>query len=247
MPKPKQSTLDELKTWEPSYNDFSYGRVLMINEDCSRVIHRYAVNPEGMFSPENILFCELVYVVLSLREKFHINKQQFYDFLDNNLGTVNNVLKNRERLENLLYPYGMGQKKIDTIMSISSKWKSLDITNKMREDVDKIHGPELRSEITRTIHGVGFKFASLFLRMCGYEDIAPPDTWGINFCESRGYVYKRSDSGLKEKEGIAYEKILKKYAKQYDVSPALFQATIYATWSTWKKDAGVEPWILQHV
>lgn len=246
MPRPKQETLDTLKIWEPDHNDFSYGRTLMIIEDCSKVIQRYSVYPDEMFSSENMLFSEMVYVVMSLRERFDLNKQQFNDFLNYELGTVNNVLKHPDRLEKILGQYGMGAKKYQTIMSAANAWKSLDITNRMRSDVDKKNGEEFRQEIVKSINGVGFKFASLFLRMCGYEDIAPPDTWGINFVESRGFVYKREDSGLSYKTGLLYEGKLREFAKKFNATPALFQATIYARWSTWKKDAGVEPWVLKY-
>jgi thermostable 8-oxoguanine DNA glycosylase len=246
MPRPKQETLDELRNWNPDHNDFSYGKLLMVTEDCSKTVQRYSAYPDEMFSSENMLFCEMVYVVMSLRERFDLNKQQFNDFLNYELGTVDNVLQHPERLEKILGQYGMGAKKQKTIISIANAWDSLDITTKMRKDVKKKKSEEFRLEIVNSINGVGFKFASLFLRMCGYEDIAPPDTWGINFVESRGFVYKREDSGLSYKTGLLYENKLREYAKMIDVSPALFQATIYARWSTWKKDARVEPWMAQY-
>ena len=241
MPKPKQVTLDEMRLWTPTPDDFSYGGFLIIAEDCSKVIQKYSNNPNAWYSPENMLFSEMVYVLLSLREKFDINKKQFNDFLNNDFGSVSNVLKNPKGLETMLQNYGMSGKKFDSIYSAAKEWTSLDILTKMREDKDKKFGSKLRVELMEQIHGVGFKFASLFLRMCGYIDIAPPDTWGINYVESRGFIYKRSDSGLTLAQGIAYEKILKRHAKKYNVSPAVFQATIYARWSTWKMDSGVDP------
>ena len=140
---------------------------------------------------------------------------------------------------------------------------------KMRNDPNKIHGPELRMELLNRIYGVGFKLTSLFFRVHGYEDIVPLDAWAINYVRSRGcvndgippidkwaehYVQKNgrivhspNSGGVTVKQGLAYEKVLTHYARTFRASPALFQATIYARWSTWRVDAGAKPFYLQYL
>ena len=241
MPKANKFTLDEIKNWKPDHNDFSYGRTLIITEDYSKTVQRFSSNPDDPFSSENLLFCGLAYVILSLREKFNINKEQFHAILNNDMGTTSAVLKNPEKLERILSPYGLGKQKFDSIHSAATEWKALNLTERMRNDVNKRSGKKLRVEMVKKIHGVGFKFASLWLRMCGYHNIAPPDAWGIKYCESRGYIFRRENSGPSFSQSAEYEKILIRDAKKYDASPALFQATIYARWSTWRMDSGVDP------
>ena len=95
--------------------------------------------------------------------------------------------------------------------------------------------------MSEKMQGVGYKFSSLFLRMSGYENIVPIDTWATKYIESRGFKYRNEKSGLKFYQYIEYEKKLTKEAKKFNVSPALFQATIYTKFSTWKRGAKITP------
>jgi thermostable 8-oxoguanine DNA glycosylase len=268
MPKARQLSIDELRLWKPSEDDFKYGELLLITEDDSKTIDRYCSDPDYEYSSENMLFKSLVYVISSLREKYDANKRHFNEFLSSGICTVKKVLENPEVLEKMLQEHGLGNKKFESIYSAATEWHSLDILTKMRSDPDKKNGPELRLELMKKIKGVGFKLTSLFLRMHSYYCIVPPDTWAINYVRSRGCVNDgiptidkwaekyirengrithRTDSGLTLKQGLAYEEVLTHYAEKYSVYPVHFQATIYARFSTWKKDAHADPWYLKYL
>lgn len=223
----------EIKTWVPDHRDFAIGRCLMISEDYSKVVERYG--------GEEFHYGALLYSILSLREKFNSHNSQFCEFLQNDLCTSESILKNKEKVEEILKKYGFSNKKIPMVFSTAEKWKELNLTERIRNDKEKNLGNLLREEIVEKMFGVGYKFASLFLRMSGYENIFPVDTWATKYIEVRGFKYRDDNSGLKPNQYIKYEEKLAKYAKKFKVSPALFQATIYAKFSTWKKDAKVTP------
>lgn len=227
---------ETFESWVPDHNDFSLGRCLMIMEDYSKTVEQIWANPKY-----NLHYGALLYSVLSLREKFESHKIQFNEFLVNNLWTSESINKNQKIVEEILKKYGFANRKIKTVFSIAKEWKSLNLTERIREDKKKELGFKLREEIIEKMYGTGYKFASLFLRMSGYENLVPVDTWAMKYVESRGFRDRHKRSGLKPKQYLKYEKKLTEYAKEFDVSPALFQATIYAKWSTWKKDSKVTP------
>ncbi len=220
-----------IATWEPQRHDFALGRTLMIAEDYSKCV---TVN-----HLENPHFTVLLYSVLSHREVFKKHKEQFYDFLNAGLNTAEKVLANKKIVGDILKKYGFSSHKTKAVISIAENWNELDITDKMRRDKKKEKGFEIREEMVDNMYGVGYKFASLFIRMSGYENIVPVDTWAVQYIECRGFVDRSPNSGLTPKQYVKYEKKIIGYAKKFGVSPALFQATIYARFSTWARNSGI--------
>ena len=221
----------DIATWEPDSDDFELGRTLMIVEDYSKCV---TVN-----HVENPHFTVLLYSVLSHRETFKKHKAQFYDFLRAGLNTSEKILANKKIAEKILKNYGFNSHKTKAVFSIAEKWDDLDITNKMRRDKKKVKGNEIREEMVDNMYGVGYKFASLFIRMSGYENIVPVDTWAVQYIENRGFMNRSPNSGLTPKQYLEYEQKIFEYAKKFGVSPALFQATIYAKFSTWGKNSSL--------
>jgi thermostable 8-oxoguanine DNA glycosylase len=225
-------------TWKPTGMDFTYGHMLMMVEDYSKVAKRYYAPGDGIFSG-GMLFSALLYSVLSWKEKFRQHKKQFNEFLEENLWTAKEVLENPETVEKILKKYGFNKKKIKIVKSAAEAWNKLNLQERIRGDERVTLGFQLREEITESMHGVGYKFASLFLRMCGYEDLVPVDSTALEYAESRGFKFRHKDSGLKPGQYLQYEKFIATEARKFGVTPAHFQATIYAKWSTWKKDSGI--------
>jgi len=217
---------NEFKTWTPSNDDFNFGRILMTVEDYSKTVQVY--------STENIHFCALLYSVLSARESFRVHREQFNSFLEYDLNTAEKVLEKPHLVSKILTQYGFHSRKIESVLSIAKEWGDLDITSRMREDKQKVLGKAFREEMNEKMNGVGYKFASLFIRMSGYEDIVPIDTWAIKYVERRGFMDRYKESGLTPKQYLNYERKIKQHAKRLGVSPALLQATVYARWSTWR-------------
>ena len=225
-----------IKSWVPNQSDFSFGRALIISEDYSKFFQK-----EGF---EDFHYRALLYSILSLREKFNQHKKQFNEFLSNNLWTAESILKNKNSVENILKKYSFSNRKIPMVFSTAENWNQMKITERIRNDFKKIQGFQFREEITDKMYGVGYKFASLFLRMSGYENIVPVDTWATQYVESRGFKGRKSKhgyTGFTPNQYLKYEEKITNYAKKFNVSPALFQATIYAKFSTWKNDVKIIP------
>ena len=215
----------EIKTWQPTSYDFSVARILMELEDYSKMVQTY--------SKEDFLYTGLLYSTLSLKAKFSDHEKQFREFLNQDLWTAESVLENKEEVEEILNKYGL-KKKSKTVFSTAQEWRGLNLRERMREDSNFELGFQLRDEMTKTMYGVGDKFASLFLRMCGYEELVPVDSWATKYVESRITPLRHKRSGLKHPQYLIYEQFLTKEAKKFGVSPAHFQAAIYAKFSTWK-------------
>lgn len=225
----------DIAVWEPDYLDFLSGHQLLVVEDYSKVVDQRTVDVNN--HPH---FTALIYSVLTWREKFDSNQAQFHEFLSNGFWTSRDVLENKSDLAELLGEKGFGNKKFDTIYTAAEKWGELDITRRMREDKDKQLGKYLRKLICEEIPYMGPKISSLFVRMSGYQGIVPVDMWAIRYVESRGFRSRHENSGLKYDQYLAYEDRMAEYAGEINITPALFQATIYTAFSTWKKDSGFE-------
>ena len=72
---------------------------------------------------------------------------------------------------------------------------------------------------------------------CGYKNVVPIDIWVLRFLKDMGYDIQipdyRKQSGPKGKKYLEYESIFSDIAKEYAVSPALFQFALWTKYSTW--------------
>ena len=217
--------------WEPGWLDFQKGNMLMITE---------AYNPLSL--PR--LYTALLYSILSAGEKFGSHKKMFEEFLCAELYEAQDMLDNLDTVENIVQKYGKKEYKLKAIESSAKVWNELGVRRRILEDPERRNGKVLRKELVDSMYGMGYKIASLFLRKTGYEDLVPVDLWQQKFCESKGYIHttdkKKSTkkSGLTPRQNLLYEETTTEFAKQYNVTPAHLQATVYATWSTWLEHSG---------
>ncbi len=227
-------SIEELTTWEPSEHEFIFGRTLMMSEDYSIAV---------MHHGKNIAFNALAYCILSSRERFSRHITQFNEYLSETfamgeyIDSSLSVLKNEEVVRENLKKYGFGNRKGDALISAAKAWNELNLTERLRDDVNKEHGFEIRDDMVNAMHGVGYKFTSLALRMYGYHEIVTIDSWATKFLESKGLRGRKVRSGFTRDGYLKYEKAITEFADAAFVSPALYQAAVYATCSTWLKDS----------
>lgn len=97
---------------------------------------------------------------------------------------------------------------------------------------------ELREELVRRVKGFGYKIASLYLCLCGVQNVATVDVWTIRFLINQGYTvdfdYKRK-GGLSKTAYLQCEKYMLQEAKKYKVSVAFFQVIVWTKLSSWNK------------
>ncbi len=226
---------EELSSWNPSFRDFSIGNFLISQEDYSREVLKYGVNTS---------FFALAYSILSSKEKFAKHIEQYERVLSTlwNIDSTKppEVVFSQKQNEvfGILRNYGYNNKKFKSLISATQGWNKLNLTERLREDFKKEDGINIRENMVNNMVGVGYKFASLTLRMFGYMDLVTVDSWAMKYTESRGYEFKHKNSGLKPNQYLEYEEKLKEFAQNSRVTPGHFQATIYAICSTWMKDSG---------
>lgn len=190
----------------------------------------------------NLHFSALLYSVLSWREKFGSNQEQFYNFIREDLIHPETILERKDKVEEILGTKGFGTKKVKSVLSMAQHWNEVAPTRRVREDTHFTQATPIRKDICDAFYGVGIKFASLFLRMSGYPNVAPIDSNAMIYIEHRlGFHNRNARSGLRFNQHLTYENILDEDAKAHGKNLALHQATIYATLSTWKKDMNIIP------
>ena len=200
---------------------------------------------------QNNMFFAAVYSLLSAMENFNRQMLLCNWLYKNNFNDPLNVIKDSENLIKLESYSSLGKNKRERIIKLSHFWIDNNLTTRIKDD---LHGSkqdvfEIRKELDKAKVGLGYKCASLFLRMCGYDNIAPIDMWTLEFLKHNNVEIKKcytigsateiggetiSSRGITPKDYVSYEVPLLDFAKKYSVSIALMQATIYLTNSTWK-------------
>jgi thermostable 8-oxoguanine DNA glycosylase len=120
------------------------------------------------------------------------------------------------------------------------------LQTRLEEDTDQSQWQSIRSELVDTCPGIGYKCASLLLRMCGYTEPVPLDRWGLRFLrDTVGHpVLEEHDKG-KVKNGknytrsprpaqyLAYENAFSSFARSAQIEPAALQMVLYARHTNW--------------
>ena len=205
--------------------DFENARILYEEELIS------PINEENMFRAG-------VYCILSAAEKYQKHRSIFERLLEERLDTPEEIIHNRERLREAVKRARFPNIKAGRIYRFAAWWRESDLPRKIMEDIDSGRENEfkLRNHLAEEAPGMWYKGASYFMVKCGYENVVPIDLWVMRFLKDMGYGVKipdyRTQSGPKPKEYIEYEKIISDIAKEYGVSPALFQFALWAKYST---------------
>lgn len=225
------------RPWVPNSEELAAGHMLLISEDYSKEVQKYG---------QNRTFAALMYSILSWREKFSHHEKQFNDFLCADLWSAESILQNTSSVEEILQDYSFSQKKIESVVSAATYFVESNVLARLRLDTSRSSGEEIREEIVESAYGVGEKFASLFLRMVGYHNLVVVDSNTFTHVEAQGFKNRYARTAPKGSQYLSYEKFIQEEASelsdvlQKELSPALWQATIYANKSTWKVDSGFE-------
>jgi thermostable 8-oxoguanine DNA glycosylase len=241
----QKMTKKDLKGWLPDYQALSDAHLLSIIEDDSR---------------NNLSFSSMVYCILSNGEKFSPHKELYYALLYAGLlpptpgDEISPILENKEYLRTIIEPAGRGKLKADSILSAAEQWDELDLVNRIRNDEKKEQWFDLRKELDEKIIGVGYKIASLYLQMSGYDDVGVIDRWAKAWLDANGFEHQAplisgKTQGVKVGAYLKYEQSLTTVANDFGITPVMFRNAIYVEFSTWRKDSGLasfyhEPTIL---
>ncbi|MEM5791111.1 MAG: hypothetical protein QXP77_03650 [Candidatus Aenigmatarchaeota archaeon] len=200
--------------------DFEDGKKLMDEE------RMHLITYENMFTAG-------LYCILSAAEN-HSKHISIYNRLIENLSTPQKILENKEMLKEIVSDARFPNIKTERIYYFASWWLKTFLPEKILKDINLGRKKEfdLRNELAENCPGISYKGASLFMVKCGYENVVPIDLWMLRFLERLGYSVEIPDykkkSGPKPKEYLEYEKIISEIAREFKVSPSLFQLTVWS-------------------
>lgn len=219
-----------MKYWVPTEEDLANARILYEEEKID------PLTLEKMFEKG-------VYCVLSAAESYRKLKILHGELVESGLDTPESIQMNRRKLKKILSKTRFPQTKIKRVIGFSLWWPGAMLPRRIIEDAgsDRINGFSLRNQLAEEAPGMGYKCASLFMGMSGYENLVPIDLWALRFLSARGYHVKIPDyetnGGLRKKQFLRCEKLFSNIARRYAVNPTVFHRALWAKYSSWNTNS----------
>jgi len=188
------------------------------------------------------MFLAGVYCILSICEK-HEKYTSVFDRVKEKFHTPEDIINNRSLLRKVIKPIIFPNRKAEYLYKFSVWWKNTDLPEEIIEDIQngRKREFELRDEIAEEAPGMSYKNASFFLNKCGYVNVVPIDLWELRLLEMLGHNvevsgYYEIKGGLRRKEYLKYENIIREIARSFEVTPVLFHFTIWNKYRNLKKN-----------
>jgi thermostable 8-oxoguanine DNA glycosylase len=191
-------------------------------------------------SSEN-MFKAGLYCILSAADSYRKLKILHAELLQKGLDTSESILSRKQSLRSVLRKSRFQNTKVSRVLGFAAWWPDAQLPYEIIEDVTqgKNNEFELRNRLAEEAPGMGYKCASLFMGMCGYENVVPIDLWALRFLAAHGYEVKIPDfetiGGAKRREFLEYERVFSEIIRKYEVSPAVAHRALWTKYSTWKK------------
>ncbi len=192
------------------------------------VINQESIDP----LTEKALFTKGLYWILSSSEN-HKKQVNIYNDLTLRFNTPEDILNNKQKVSNIIKKARFPNTKEKSILGFSEFYLESELPERILEDAckGKQYGFEFREELVKKAPGLGYKCGSGLLQSCGYDYLVPVDIWVLRFLEDYNHEVKIPDyktiGGITKKEYLKYEKIISSMAKEYEISPVVFQAAIW--------------------
>ena len=188
---------------------------------------------------EENLFRASLYCVLSAAENYTKLMRVYNSLLDNKLDSPESIASNRQTLDEIVGKSRKDTQKKKCIYELSLWWPGSGLPKEIVEDAKNSRQKEfeLRNSLAKDAPGIGYKCASLLIRMCGYENIVPVDIHVQRYLKEKGHDVRVTDyktqPGLTKKEYLLYEQLFSGIAKSQGIPPAKFQYVLWVKRSSW--------------
>ncbi len=198
-------------------------------ENAWKLYEAEKINP---LTREN-MFKGIVYSILSSRENYQKQMMVFNRLMDHGLDNPESILGNEKKLRGIVRKSGFHNQKIDAIYRLSQAWPKSNLPEDILEDSEngRKKGFELRERIDKEVYGMGYKCASLFLRMCDYLDLAIIDRHVLEGIEELASDFELPKDykirGISDKKYLEIEEIIAKLAKENDIETAIMSMFFY--------------------
>jgi len=202
-------------------------------------------NEEKVSSLDNIEFFQKgVESILSRAEKFIKQKRLFNILLENNFDTPQNIINNVDKLKNLFensnYKPVYPKEAVKKIFGFSNWWLKSSLPEEIiraKEGNDEKSGIEFRDRMANLkspdkAPGMGPKTSSLFISLCGFQDVVIIDQHMCYFLLDNGHFPwqmpdRKRFGGLWFSRYKKLEIIMSDMASECDLSPAIFQLSLW--------------------
>lgn len=194
------------------------------------------------------LFKAMLYSFLSIGQLYKTQMMIYRLLINNNMDKPDTICKNTPLLKSIVCKARFPQSIFNFIFDFSTEWYDTHrhyfeyIIWDLKENGKKF-SHEIRDNLVKTVNGCGYKVASLFLDICGYDDIGVIDIWSLRYLQSAGYDifirYNRKSGknrGLNKRQYLRCEKYMEAEAKKYGFSLAFFQLLVWVKTSSWKRN-----------
>ena len=193
------------------------------------------------------LFRGMLYCFLSIGQLYKTQMMIYRDLINNNMDKLDFICGNIPLLKTILLKARFPNSMLKYIFEFKNKWNNIHrhyfnfIIWDIKEN-DKKFSYEIRDTLVKNIKGVGYKVASLFLDICGYNNISVIDIWSLRFLKEKGYIEKiyygkksGESRGISKNKYIEYENYMKIEADKYGYSVGFFQLLVWVKLSSWNK------------
>jgi thermostable 8-oxoguanine DNA glycosylase len=161
--------------------------------DLTREDFRHA---EIMYKQEAILpltsanmFRAAMYCLLSARENYIKQISLYTTLLHQGYDTPKSVAEANSGLSRILGKTMYPVQKEDRLRKLAQWWQETSFVEEVMQDVSggKEREFPLRNYLAERRLGLSYKCASLFMRMCGYENVVPIDVWVLKYLQNQGH------------------------------------------------------------
>ncbi len=190
------------------------------------------------------LFRGALYCILTSKETYSNLIRIYNGLLTSGMDTPDAINTSGNRLTEIIRKAGYVQKKERFIREFAEWWQTTDLHRQMLADIENSREREfeLRNEMASAngAPGLGMKCASLLFRMCGYENIAPVDTWALKYLIDQGYDINHQDRigrrGITPSNYLKYEQWFSAMAQKHGKKPGIFQLALWCKASSWHRE-----------
>lgn len=161
--------------WDLSREDFRQAEIMYQQE---------AVQP---LSSAN-LFRAAMYCLLSARENYIKQLSIYQTLLHHGYDNPERVVGADGGLSRILGKTMYPVQKENRLRKLAQWWQETDFVREVLQDLSRGREKEfsLRNHLAERRLGLSYKCASLFMRMCGYENVVPVDVWVLKYLQSQG-------------------------------------------------------------
>ncbi len=173
-----------------------------------------------------------------------IEGRLFLDAPPTRIEKISGIARNNNRLTRILKRMQYGNDNANQVYDFSKWWSDSGLYEEIIEDLrtGRKREYEIRDSINKNAPGLGMKCASLFMRMCGCENVVPVDLWMFRFLRAKGHdveIPSKTTSGIPKGKYLGYEKIIQEFARSEESLPEFWRKPAHYQLAIWVRNSSI--------